>query len=147
MAVEIVDGPFDPWARLARAQAALATQAGSGACAVFVGTMRDFNEGDAVAGMTLEHYPGMTERALGAIAAEAHSRWAVDEVLIVHRVGPIEPGDSIVLTAAWSAHREAAFAACRYLIEELKHRAPFWKKETLAAGGARWVERNTPAGD
>lgn len=145
MAIELVDGPFDPWARLAAAQAGLAAQAGSGACAVFVGTMRDFNEGDAVAGMTLEHYPGMTERALATIAAEARSRWPVDEVLVVHRVGPIAPGDSIVLTAAWSAHREAAFAACRYLIEELKHRAPFWKKETLAAGGARWVERNTPA--
>ena len=146
MAIEVVDGPFDPWARLAAAQIALAARAGSGACAVFVGTMRDFNEGDAVAGMTLEHYPGMTERALAAIAAEAQQRWPVNEILIVHRVGPIAPGDSIVLTAAWSAHREAAFAACRYLIEELKHRAPFWKKETLAAGGARWVARNTPAG-
>lgn len=147
MTIEVVDGPFDPWARLAVAQVALAARAGSGACAVFVGTMRDFNEGDAVAGMTLEHYPGMTERALAAIEDEAQSRWPVNEILIVHRVGPIAPGDSIVLTAAWSAHREAAFAACRYLIEELKHRAPFWKKETLAAGGARWVARNTPAGD
>ena len=146
MTIEVDYEPFDPWARLAAAQIALAARAGSGACAVFVGTMRDFNEGDAVAGMTLEHYPGMTERALAAIADEAQSRWPVNDVLIVHRVGPIAPGDSIVLSAAWSAHREAAFAACRYLIEELKHRAPFWKKETLAAGGARWVARNTPAG-
>ena len=146
MTIEVVDGPFDPWARLAAAQIALAARAGSGACAVFVGTMRDFNEGDAVAGMTLEHYPGMTERMLERIEADAHRRWPLNELLIVHRVGPIAPGDSIVLTAAWSAHREAAFAACRYLIEELKHRAPFWKKETLAAGGARWVARNTPAG-
>jgi len=96
--------------------------------------------------MTLEHYPGMTERALAGIADEARTRWPVNALLIVHRVGPIGPGDAIVLTAAWSAHREAAFAACRYLIEELKHRAPFWKKETLADGGSRWVARNTPAG-
>ncbi|MDD3650367.1 molybdenum cofactor biosynthesis protein MoaE [Immundisolibacter sp.] len=145
MAIEIVTGPFDPWGRLAAAQAALAGRADSGACAVFVGTMRDFNEGDSVAGMTLEHYPGMTERALADIVAEATQRWPVNELLIVHRVGPIAPGDAIVLTAAWSAHREAAFAACRHLIEALKHRAPFWKKETLATGGARWVTRNTPA--
>lgn len=145
MSVELVAGPFDPWARLTAWQAAR-TGADSGACAVFVGSMRDFNDGDSVRAMTLEHYPGMTERALGDIAGEARTRWPVNELLIVHRVGPIEPGDSIVLTAAWSAHREAAFAACRYLIEELKHRAPFWKKEALADGASRWVARNTPAG-
>ena len=145
MAIEVVDGPFDPWARLAAAQAALEARAGSGACAVFVGTMRDFNEGDAVAGMTLEHYPGMTERALAAIEDEARSRWPVNELLIVHRVGPIAPGDSIVLTAAWSAHRGAAFDACRHLIEALKHRAPFWKREDLRDGRQRWVSENTPA--
>jgi molybdopterin synthase catalytic subunit len=147
VSVEIVDGPFDPWARLATAQTRLAAPTGRGACAVFVGTMRDFNEGDAVAGMTLEHYPGMTERALDGIAAEARQRWPIKDLLIVHRVGPIDLGDAIVLTAAWSAHREAAFAACRYLIEELKHRAPFWKKEALAGGSTRWVTRNTSATD
>ncbi len=141
MGVSIVTTPFDPWTVLSAHQAAR----GDGACAVFVGTMRDFNEGDAVSRMTLEHYPGMTERALEGITGEAQTRWPVSELLIVHRVGPIEPGEAIVLTAAWSAHREAAFAACRYLIEELKHRAPFWKKETLATGAGRWVERNTPA--
>ena len=145
VSVELIAGPFDPWARLAAWQAARAG-ADSGACAVFVGTMRDFNDGDSVRAMTLEHYPGMTERALTGIVDEARTRWPVNALLIVHRVGPIEPGDAIVLTAAWSAHREAAFAACRHLIEELKHRAPFWKKETLAAGGSRWVARNTPAG-
>lgn len=145
MSVELIAGPFDPWAHLAAGQAAH-TGADSGACAVFVGTMRDFNDGDAVRAMTLEHYPGMTERALAGIADEARTRWPLNDVLIVHRVGPIEPGDTIVLTAAWSAHREAAFAACRYLIEELKHRAPFWKKESLADGGSRWVAHNTPAG-
>lgn len=144
MSVELIAGAFDPWARLAARQAAH-TAAGNGACAVFVGTMRDFNDGDSVRAMTLEHYPGMTERALAGITDEARARWPVNELLIVHRVGPIEPGDAIVLTAAWSAHREAAFAACRYLIEELKHRAPFWKKEALADGGSRWVARNTPA--
>ncbi|WP_448507714.1 molybdenum cofactor biosynthesis protein MoaE [Immundisolibacter sp.] len=146
MSIELVAGPFDPWARLAAWQAAR-TGADSGACAVFVGTMRDFNDGDSVRAMTLEHYPGMTERALAGIAGEAQTCWPVNELLIVHRVGPIGPGDAIVLTAAWSAHREAAFAACRYLIEELKHRAPFWKKEALGDGASRWVARNTPAGD
>lgn len=141
MSVSIVATPFDPWTVLSARPAAR----GDGACAVFVGTMRDFNEGDAVSRMTLEHYPGMTERALEGITGEAQTRWPVSELLIVHRVGPIEPGEAIVLTAAWSAHREAAFAACRYLIEELKHRAPLWKKEALADGASRWVGHNTPA--
>ena len=147
MAIDVIAAPFDPWATLAAHQTARGRAGGDGACAVFVGTLRDFNEGDTVSAMTLEHYPGMTERALQGIAAQAQARWPLNDLLIVHRVGPIELGEAIVLTAAWSAHRQAAFAACRYLIEELKHRAPFWKKETLATGDSRWVERNTPAGD
>jgi molybdopterin synthase catalytic subunit len=105
--------------------------------------MRDLNEGAEVKGMTLEHYPEMTRRHLERVAAEARARWALEDVLVVHRHGDLAPGDPIVLVAAWSAHRGAAFEACRYLIEELKHRAPFWKKEQGPAG-ERWVERNTP---
>ena len=94
--------------------------------------------------MTLEHYPGMTEKHLAAILDEARGRYALIDALIVHRVGRILPTDPIVLTAAWSAHRKDAFEACRFLMEALKSRAPFWKKETLADGGERWVEKNTP---
>jgi molybdopterin synthase catalytic subunit len=103
--------------------------------------MRDFNEGDAVSAMYLEHYPEMTTAHLQKIAAEAQHKWEIEDLLMIHRYGQIEPNDTIVLLAVWSAHREAAFAACRYLIEELKTRAPFWKKETLLAdNSARWVD-------
>src|SRR5581483_5549696 len=117
-----------------------------GATLSFVGTMRDFNEGDTVAAMTLEHYPGMTEKHLDQICAEARRRWDIIDALIVHRVGELRPNEPIVLVAVWAAHRGAAFDAGRYLIEELKSRAPFWKKEQLAQG-SRWVEHNTPATD
>ena len=143
--VRIIDGAFDPWAELQAFQAAaLPAHAGIGATAVFVGSMRDVNEDDAVTGMTLEHYPGMTERHLAAIIDDARDRWDLIECLVVHRVGVIAPTDAIVLTAVWSAHRKEAFEACRFLMEELKSRAPFWKKETLADGSERWVEKNTP---
>jgi molybdopterin synthase catalytic subunit len=142
VSVSLHPRPFDPWRLLSEHQATL--PAGRyGATAVFVGTMRDFNEGDDVRAMTLEHYPGMTEKHLEGIVAEAHNRWPLEDCLIVHRVGTIEPGEPIVLTAVWSAHRKAAFEACRYLMEELKHRAPFWKREALADGETRWVEKNT----
>jgi molybdopterin synthase catalytic subunit len=143
--VRIIDGPFEPWREVQSFQdQCLPEHAGVGATSVFVGSMRDFNEGDAVTGMTLEHYPGMTEKHLEAIIDDAKRRWDLVECLIVHRVGPIVPTDAIVLTAVWSAHRREAFEACRFLMEELKSRAPFWKKETLADGGERWVEKNTP---
>jgi len=115
-----------------------------GATASFVGTMRNFNEGDDVIGMMLEHYPGMTEKELEAVIEDAKSKWNIQEALIVHRVGDIAPGEPIVLTVVWSPHRAAAFDACRFLMEALKSRAPFWKKETLKDGSHRWVERNTP---
>ena len=143
MPVRIVDGAFDPFAEQRAFEATL--PAGSiGATASFVGTMRNVNEGDGVTGMTLEHYPGMTERELARIADEAVERFALSDALIVHRVGELVPGEPIVLTVACSAHRAAAFDACRWLMETLKSRAPFWKKETLDGGGTRWVERNTP---
>jgi molybdopterin synthase catalytic subunit len=128
---------FDPWQELAHIESGLVKGA-HGACASFVGTMRDFNVGDHVHSMSLEHYPEMTQQFLDKICAEATSRWDLIDCLIVHRYGEIKPGEPIVLTAAWSAHRAEAFDACRYLIEELKARAPFWKKETTDTG-ERWV--------
>jgi molybdopterin synthase catalytic subunit len=143
VAVAVRPGPFDPWQELAAHQGDLAPGR-YGATAVFVGTMRDFNAGDGVRGLTLEHYPGMTEQYLEDISATARRRWELLDTLILHRVGKLEPDDPIVLVAVWSAHRAAAFEASRWLMEELKSRAPFWKKETLAEGGERWVEHNTP---
>ena len=105
----------------------------------FVGLVRDNAGGEPISGMTLEHYPGMTEKQLAEIEAEAHHRWKLDQVLIVHRYGPLRPGDQIVLVATASAHRDAAFEACRFLIDWLKTKAPFWKLEETAAG-PRWVE-------
>ena len=142
MTVILKSQAFDPWAELQQHQQSLA--AGKyGACCNFVGSMRDFNDGDTISAMTLEYYPGMTEKFLEKILDEARQRWSILDGLIIHRVGLIEPNETIVLTAAWSAHRREAFEACRYLIEELKHRAPFWKKETTASG-ERWVANNTP---
>jgi len=105
----------------------------------FVGLMRDLNAGEDVQAMTLEHYPGMTERALGAIAEEATRRWDLQGVTIVHRVGLLAPQDAIVLVGVASSHRGAAFHACEFLMDYLKTRAPFWKKE-LTGSGERWVE-------
>ena len=110
-----------------------------GAVATFVGMVRDANEGAAVSRMSLEHYPGMTERALEEICAEAAGRWDLLDVRVVHRVGPLEPGEAIVLVAVASAHRGEAFAACEFIMDYLKTRAPFWKKE-LTPEGERWVE-------
>jgi molybdopterin synthase catalytic subunit len=142
--VELREAPFDPWLCLMERQSAQSPLAArSGATAVFIGTMRDFNEGDDVSGMYLEHYPGMTERQLEMIAANALSEWSLDDVWVIHRVGQISPAEPIVLVAVWSAHRAAAFSACRQIMEVLKHTAPFWKRETLADGSVRWVEKNT----
>jgi len=141
--VQVIDGAFDPWRELANYQDNHLTVGQYGATATFVGTMRDFNDGDDVTGMTLEHYPGMTEAQLQRIIDEAQAQWSLDDALIVHRVGLIHPGDPIVLVACWSAHRAAAFDACRHLMEALKSSAPFWKKETLQDQSHRWVEKNT----
>ncbi len=143
MASYIRERGFDPWQEIQRYQESHMEAGKYGATASFIGTMRDFNEGDDVQVMTLEHYPGMTENYLDKICEEAKQRWDILDCLIVHRVGEIHPNDPIVLTVVWSAHRAAAFEACRYLMEELKSRAPFWKKETLS-DGHRWVEKNTP---
>jgi len=144
MKIEICATPFDPMQALAAYQDSLTGLRGQyGATAVFIGTMRDFNEGNSVQSMTLEYYPGMTEQQLQQIVAAAEQRWEVLEVLVMHRVGMLYPNDPIVLVAVWSAHRAAAFEACRAIVEELKSQAPFWKKETLSDGAQRWVEKNT----
>ena len=110
-----------------------------GAIACFVGVVRDLNEGADVAEMTLEHYPGMTEKALEKIVAEAKGRWDIYDALVVHRVGTLKPADQIVLVVVASAHRGEAFQACEFLMDYLKTRAPFWKKEKTPEGG-RWVD-------
>jgi molybdopterin synthase catalytic subunit len=110
-----------------------------GAVAAFIGTVRDVNESTRVATMTLEHYPGMTEKALADIVASAKSRWDIADALVIHRVGALRPADQIVLVGVTSAHRGEAFAACEFIIDFLKTQAPFWKKEDTPTG-ARWVE-------
>ena len=110
-----------------------------GAIASFVGVVRDVNEGDAVSDMTLEHYPGMTEKSIEEIVTQARGRWNVIDALVVHRVGLLKPTDQIVLVIVASAHRGDAFAACEFIMDYLKTRAPFWKKENTAEG-ARWVD-------
>lgn len=110
-----------------------------GAVASFVGTVRDRNDGSEVAAMTLEHYPGMTEKSLEEIIEKAKARWDIFDVLIIHRVGPLNIEDQIVLTAVTSAHRGEAFAACEYVMDYLKTLAPFWKKEDTPEG-SRWVD-------
>lgn len=110
-----------------------------GAVVTFVGTVRDLSEGAVVAQMELEHYPGMTERALQEIVAQAKARWAIFDALVIHRVGPLQPLEQIVLVAVTAAHRGEAFAACEFIIDYLKTQAPFWKKEQTPQG-ARWVD-------
>lgn len=135
---------YDAWQLLKDYESKQLPEGQYGACCAFTGSMRDFNQGDDVTGMTLEHYPGMTETQLEQICEEAREKWPLLDALILHRVGDIRPGETIVLTACWSAHRAASFEACRFLMEALKTRAPFWKKETLADNSSRWVEKNTP---
>ena len=142
MAVEIIEHIFDPWQAIAQHQKAANLSQQFGATATFVGTMRDFNDNTDVSSMTLEHYPAMTAHYLDKLIEEAKTKWPLLDVLIIHRVGDITPSETIMLIACWSAHRRASLDACNWLIEELKHRAPFWKKETRP-DGERLVEKNT----
>jgi len=141
MAVRVQTDDFDVGAEL---EAMSRGNHAIGGLTSFVGLVRDMHAkgpeaGTRVGAMTLEHYPGMTERQLEAIEAEARARWPLDATLIIHRVGRLEPGDRIVLVACASAHREAAFEACWFLIDWLKTRAPFWKREETDQGD-RWVD-------
>jgi len=136
MPVRIQAQDFDAGAEIA---ALRASNPKVGAVASFVGVCRDANDGDAVRRMTLEHYPGMTEKALEKIVGEAKNRWDVMDVLVVHRIGELQPTDQIVLVVVTGAHRREAFAACEFIMDYLKTRAPFWKKEETPRG-SRWVE-------
>lgn len=127
---------FDPGHELE--QLRLACGGRAGAVTSFTGLVRDLNAGDAVSQLTLEHYPGMTEKALDKIESMARARWQLVESLIIHRVGPLAPNDRIVFVAAASAHRKDAFRACEFMIDSLKTDAPFWKKETTPTA-TRWV--------
>lgn len=136
MTVRVQEADFDIAAEIAALRLG---NPGIGAIASFIGVVRDLNEGDSVAEMTLEHYPGMTEKSVEAIIAEARGRWQVVDALVIHRIGTLRPLDQIVLVVVSSAHRGDAFAACEFIMDYLKTRAPFWKKEQTAAG-PRWVD-------
>jgi len=137
---QVQTNDFDPGVELERLRSRNNGQAG--AIVSFTGLVRDLNEGDAITQMTLEHYPGMTEKALDKIEQEANARWELTATLIIHRVGPLSPNDNIVFVAAASRHRQQAFRACEFMIDTLKTNAPFWKKESLP-GGTRWVEQGS----
>lgn len=142
--IKITEEPLLPWSELEHFESEYLQGATDfGAQANFIGYMRDFNEGNGVTGMTLEHYPSMTEQKLASLVEMVDAKWPVIHTLIIHRTGEIIPSDPIVLVATWSAHRKAAFESCRYLMETLKSSVPFWKKETLIDGSQRWVKKNT----
>jgi len=144
MTIKISTQAFDPFQEIQSYQSTSLDNIGAiGATSIFIGTMRDFNEDVAVKGMTLEYYPGMTEKQLEKIITEARQEWQLIDTLVIHRVGDILPHESIVLVAVWSSHRGDAFDACRYLMEALKSKAPFWKKERLITDRERWVANNT----
>ena len=137
----LIDTAFNPWDEIQRYQSEHLSAGTFGATANFVGTMRDFNINEKISRMTLEHYPTMTQYFLDNLCQQCQKDYAIDDCLIVHRFGDIIPGEPIVLTAAWSAHRGQAFDACRHLMEELKSKAPFWKKEATD-NGERWVHND-----
>ena len=143
MTVAIRKSAFNPWREIEQYQQTIGKAGKYGATASFVGTMRDFNEGEKVSAMMLEYYPGMTEKHLEQITRDAFQRWDLIDVLVLHRVGEIRISEPIVLVVVWSSHRKEAFDACRFIMDDLKSRAPFWKQETLEQG-KRWVEKNTP---
>jgi molybdopterin synthase catalytic subunit len=136
MMVRVQSEDFDIGAEIAELRR---DNAKIGAVACFVGLVRDLNEDAAVSEMTLEHYPGMTEKALAEIVAQARQRWDIYDALVIHRIGALQPTDQIVLVATTSAHRHEAFASCEFIMDYLKTQAPFWKKEQTAQG-ARWVD-------
>lgn len=146
--IKITSDAFDPWQELSTFQLEMRRDGEFGACANFIGTVRDMNEGGLVSGMELEHYPGMTEKHLDKIVQNAKEQWSLLETLVIHRVGKLLPNDPIVLVAVWSAHRKDAFEASRFIMEDLKSKAPFWKRESVQDSDQqteknRWVEKNT----
>jgi len=141
MSAILLDTIFNPWDALQRYQNKHLSSGRYGATATFVGSMRDFNINENVSHMTLEHYPAMTQHYLDTLCRQCIKEYDLDDCLMIHRFGDILPGEPIVLTAAWSAHRAQAFDACRFLMEELKSNAPFWKKE-MTDKGERWVHND-----
>ena len=139
MSVRVQEADFDVSAEI---DALCAGRADVGAVATFIGLVRDVNDGASVGGMTLEHYPGMTERAIEAIITEAKTRWNIFDATVIHRVGALQPRDRIVLVAVCGGHRGESFAACEFIMDFLKTRAPFWKKE-VTPQGERWVDAKT----
>ena len=133
--ISIQTEDFDP----GQEQALLSNSKGTGAVVAFTGLVRDENLGDNVGGLYLEHYPGMTEKALQEIIEEAAQRWPLQAIKVIHRIGQMHPGDRIVFVGVASAHRKAAFEICEFVMDYLKTRAPFWKKETTPEGD-RWVD-------
>jgi molybdopterin synthase catalytic subunit len=136
MAVRVQREDFDLGAELS---ALRADRTDIGALVSFTGLVRDHATGTEIDGLTLEHYPGMTEKALAKIEAEAQARWPLQASLIIHRFGPMAPGEQIMMVATASPHRQAAFEAAEFLMDYLKSRAPFWKKESTPKGG-QWVD-------
>jgi molybdopterin synthase catalytic subunit len=147
MRVEIRTSQFDPWKEASAYESKFLRKGEHGAKSIFIGSMRDMNEGDAVVSMVLEYYPEMTQKHLEQIASEALDKFDILDTLIVHRVGEVKPSDPIVCVVVWSIHRSPAYDANRFIMEDLKSKAPFWKKETLTSAQEekhRWVEKNTP---
>jgi molybdopterin synthase catalytic subunit len=144
-AIQIQTEDFD----LATEYAALGQSHSTGAIVTFIGKVRDFNQGDNVSGLTLEHYPGMTEKSLAKILVEAETRWSIQGVKVIHRIGELALGDQIVFVGVASMHRGDAFQACEFIMDYLKTQAPFWKKEATE-DGSHWVdarETDTTAAD
>ena len=135
--IRVQESDFDIGAEIERLRAG---RTDIGAIVTFTGTVRDTAKGEAISQMTLEHYPGMTEKELERIETEANGRWPLQASLIIHRYGPMKPGENIVLVITASAHRQAAFEAAAFLMDYLKTNAPFWKKEEGPEGGADWVD-------
>ncbi|SQD77485.1 molybdopterin synthase catalytic subunit MoaE [Moritella yayanosii] len=143
--IQIQTEDFD----LATEYAALGKSHSTGAIVTFIGKVRDFNQGDSVSGLTLEHYPGMTEKSLAKILIEAETRWSIQGVKVIHRIGELALGEQIVFVGVASMHRGDAFQACEFIMDYLKTQAPFWKKEATQAG-SHWVdarETDTTAAD
>ena len=136
MAVSVQTEDFDAGLEISRLRNA---RKDTGAVVSFIGLVRDLNEGDQVSQLTLEHYPGMTEKALEAIVSQAQNRWAIFDAVVIHRVGTLQATEQIVLVAVSSAHRSEAFKACEFIMDYLKTEAPFWKKERTQSG-ERWLD-------
>lgn len=134
MRIKVQSADFDPQTEIAQ----MHSGAAAGAEVTFIGLVREHSDNSQILALHIEHYPGMTERELERIGAEAAARFGILDALIIHRYGPLQPTDRIVQVSVWSQHRAAAFDACRYLIDALKTRAPFWKREITPAG-ERWV--------